>query len=262
MALHPVLTKKEYYKIMSKVKAIIEDYKLLLRSIPGIITTFFCISIVLMNVLANKVILNLPFVAGDGGLVLSWIVFLCMDTVTKRYGAKAANRLNVIGLIVSLFFVGVFALVSAVQIEVGCEHVDYSAFNSVFSATWFVVLGSSIAFITSGVVNNLINEAVGRGFKKNPDGKLAFYCRSYVSTFIGQCVDNFLFAFIVFVIFAPRYWGFSLTITQCIGSAILGGITELIMEVIFSPIGYKISQSWKKDNVGSEYLERHAGELA
>ena len=247
---------------MSKVKAIIEDYKLLLRSIPGIITTFFCISIVLMNVLANKVILNLPFVAGDGGLVLSWIVFLCMDTVTKRYGAKAANKLNVIGLIVSLFFVGVFALVSAVQIEVGCEHVDYSAFNSVFSATWFVVLGSSIAFITSGVVNNLINEAVGRGFKKNPDGKLAFYCRSYVSTFIGQCVDNFLFAFIVFVIFAPKYWGFSLTITQCIGSAVLGGITELIMEVIFSPIGYKISKSWKKDNVGSEYLERHAGELA
>jgi uncharacterized integral membrane protein (TIGR00697 family) len=247
---------------MSKVKEIVNDYKLLLRSIPGIITTFFCISIVLMNVLANKVILNLPFVAGDGGLVLSWIVFLCMDTVTKRYGAKAANRLNVIGLIVSLFFVGVFSLVSAVQIEVGCEHVDYSAFNSVFSATWFVVLGSSIAFITSGVVNNLINEAIGKSFKKNPDGKLAFYCRSYVSTFIGQCVDNFLFALIVFVIFAPIYWGFSLTITQCIGSAILGGVTELLMEVIFSPIGYKISQAWKRDNVGAEYLEKYGQEVA
>ena len=246
---------------MSKVKGIIEDYKLLLRSIPGIITMFFCISIVLMNVLANKVILNLPFVAGDGGLVLSWIVFLCMDTVTKRYGAKAANRLNVVGLIVSLIFVGIFSLVSAIQIEVGCEHVDYSAFNSVFGATWFVVLGSSIAFITSGVVNNLLNEAVGKLFVKNPDGKFAFYCRSYVSTFIGQCVDNFLFAFIVFVIFAPIYWGFSLTIFQCIGSAILGGITELLMEVIFSPIGYKISQSWKRDNVGAEYLKKHNEEV-
>lgn len=247
---------------MSKVKAIIDDYKLLLRSIPGVITTFFCISIVLMNVLANKVILNLPFVAGDGGLVLSWIVFLCMDTVTKRYGAKAANKLNVIGLIVSLFFVGIFSLVSSVQIEVGCEHVDYSAFNSVFGATWFVVLGSSVAFITSGVVNNIINEAIGKLFIKNPDGKLAFYSRSYVSTFIGQCVDNFLFALIVFVIFAPIYWGFSLTIAQCIGSAILGGLTELLMEVIFSPIGYKISQSWKKDNVGIEYIRKHSEELA
>lgn len=247
---------------MSKVKAIIDDYKLLLRSIPGIITMFFCISIVLMNVLANKVILNLPFVAGDGGLVLSWIVFLCMDTVTKRYGAKAANKLNVIGLIVSLFFVGIFSLVSSVQIEVGCEHVDYSAFNSVFGTTWFVVLGSSVAFITSGVVNNIINEAIGKLFIKNPDGKLAFYSRSYVSTFIGQCVDNFLFALIVFVIFAPIYWGFSLTIAQCIGSAILGGLTELLMEVIFSPIGYKISQSWKKDNVGIEYIRKHSEELA
>jgi hypothetical protein len=37
-----------------------------------------------------------------------------MDTVTKRYGAKAANKLNVIGLIVSLFFVGIFSLVSSV----------------------------------------------------------------------------------------------------------------------------------------------------
>lgn len=242
---------------MSKFKAIVEDYKLLLRSIPGIITTFFCLSVVLMNVLANKVILNLPFVAGDGGLLLSWIVFLCLDTVTKRYGAKAANKLNVIGLLTNLFFVCIFALVSAIQIEVGCEHVDYTAFNSVFSCTWFVVLGSSIAFLVSGIINNISNEALGRFFVKNPDGKLAFYCRSYVSTFIGQCIDNFLFAFIVFVIFAPIYWGFSLTIVQCIGSAILGGVTELIMEVIFSPIGYRITKSWKEDNVGIEYIESH-----
>jgi uncharacterized PurR-regulated membrane protein YhhQ (DUF165 family) len=123
-------------------------------------------------------------------------------------------------------------------------------------------LGSSVAFITSGVVNNIINEAIGKLFIKNPDGKLAFYSRSYVSTFIGQCVDNFLFALIVFVIFAPIYWGFSLTIAQCIGSAILGGLTELLMEVIFSPIGYKISQSWKKDNVGIEYIRKHSEELA
>ena len=66
----------------------------------------------------------------------------------------------------------------------------------------------------------------------------------------------------MFVIFAPIYWGFSLTITQCIGSAILGGVTELLMEVIFSPIGYKISQAWKRDNVGAEYLEKYGQEVA
>ena len=242
---------------MNKLKTIFEEYKLLLRSVPGVVTTFFCISVVLMNVLANKVILNLPLVAGDGGLLLSWVVFLCMDTVTKRYGARAANKLNVFALITNLFFVGIFTIVSSLQIEVGCEHVDYSAFDSVFSSTWFVVFGSSVAFLMSGFINNITNEAIGKLFTKNPNGKLAFYCRSYVSTFIGQCVDNFLFASIVFVIFAPIYWGFSLTIVQCIGSSILGGLTELAMEVVFSPIGYKLSKSWEKDNVGIEYINKY-----
>ena len=36
--------------------------------------------------------------------------------------------------------------------------------------------------------------------------------------------------------------------------ATTGMAVELLMEVIFSPIGYHISRRWKKDNVGSEYI--------
>ena len=34
-----------------------------------------------------------------------------------------------------------------------------------------------------------------------------------------------------------------------------GAVAELIMEVIFSPFGYKIVSSWKRNSVGKEYLD-------
>ena len=64
---------------MKRIKEFFYDYKLLLRSVPGLVTTFFCISVVLMNLMANKTIIDVKIVALDGGFLLSWIPFLCMD---------------------------------------------------------------------------------------------------------------------------------------------------------------------------------------
>ena len=101
-----------------------------------------------------------------------------------------------------------------------------------------------------------MNFAIGRLFKRKPDGKLAFVVRAYVSTFIGQFLDNFIFSIIVFVIFAPIFWnGFCWTPLQCATCALTGAVAELIMEIIFSPIGYKISKRWREKDVGKEYLE-------
>ena len=133
---------------------------------------------------------------------------------------------------------------------------NYSAFDSIFGGTWFVLLGSTVAFLASAVINNLLNYAIGRCFEKNPDGKLAYAMRSYVSTFIGQFLDNLIFSLIVFVFFAPIFWdGFCWTILQCVTCALTGAVAELILEVIFSPIGYRITQKWKAENVGREYFE-------
>ena len=37
--------------------------------------------------------------------------------------------------------------------------------------------------------------------------------------------------------------------------ALTGAVFELIMEVVFSPIGYKITMKWKAEAVGHEYVE-------
>ena len=86
-------------------------------------------------------------------------------------------------------------------------------------------------------------------------GRRAYAARTYISTFIGQFLDNLIFSVIVFMGFAPIFWdGFHWTLWQCTACALTGAVAELIMEILFSPIGYRIIQRWKKHKVGQEYF--------
>ena len=130
------------------------------------------------------------------------------------------------------------------------------AHSMVFSEEHGLLLGSTIAFLASAVINNVLNWSIGKMFKKNPDGKLAYAMQSYVSTFVGQFCDNLIFAVIVFMGFAPIFWdGFCWTFIQCVMCSLTGAVAELIMEILFSPAGYRIVTSWKKKNIGKEYLD-------
>ena len=73
-----------------------------MRAIPGIVTAVFILSVVSMNLLANKSVFNAPWLAATAGIFMSWISFLCMDAVCKRFGAKAATILNTIAMLISL----------------------------------------------------------------------------------------------------------------------------------------------------------------
>ena len=132
----------------------------------------------------------------------------------------------------------------------------YTALDEILGGTWFILLGSTIAFLVSAGINNFLNWSIGKAFLHNPDGKLAFAMQSYISTFIGQFCDNLIFSIIVFVVFAPIFWdGFHWTLLQCTTCAFTGAVAELIMEVLFSPVGYGIVKKWKQHHVGQEYLD-------
>ena len=231
------------------------DWKMLLRSIPGLVVGISLVSVVVMNLMASKVIIMTPYLGVTGGLLLSWVPFLIGDVVVKTYGAKAATKLTILGLVVNLICVGIFQLITC--IEVGVDPGSYDAFNSVFKQTWQIFVASSIAFLLSGVINNFTNAGIGKLFKKNPDGKSAYMCRTYISTMIGQFVANFIFTGLAFLVFFRFSMGTTLgyTLASVIGTSILGALLELVMEVIFSPIGYRICQKWRKEDVGSEYLK-------
>ena len=69
------------------MKKILYEIKLLTRSVPGIVIALFCASVILMNLAANKTIVSVGnWFALDGGILVSWLCFLTMDIVTKRFG--------------------------------------------------------------------------------------------------------------------------------------------------------------------------------
>lgn len=230
----------------------IKEYRLLLKSIPATVVTLFVVSVVCMNLLANKTLLQLDWIALDGGILISWLSFMCMDIITKHFGPKASNSITVLAVMINLLTCLIFFVASAIPSNAG----DYSVFDGIFGGTWFILLGSTVAFIASAVINNTINWAIGKTFRKNPDGKLAYAVRTYVSTFFGQFLDNFIFSIIVFVVFAPIFWdGFHWTLIQCFACALTGAVAELIMEIVFSPIGYRITKKWQSESVGKDYLD-------
>ena len=240
------------------MKKLFYELKLLTRSVPGVVVALFCASVILMNLAANKTIVTLSdpkvgdWFALDGGILVSWLCFLTMDIVTKRFGPKAATKLSIVAIFINLLA----CLVLFVVAKIPSKADDYTALNSIFSGTWFILLSSTIAFIISAIVNNFSNAAIGKMFKKNPDGKAAFVTRTYISTFIGQFIDNLVFSILTFMVFAPIFWdGFHWTFLQCLTCSLTGALAELLMEIIFSPLGYKICKKWDEEKVGQEYLD-------
>lgn len=225
----------------------------LLRNIPSPVVALFVVSVITMNLLANKTIFMNDVIAVDGGILVSWLSFLSMDIVTKHYGPASSIRMSVFATFVNLLTCLIFFIASIIP---GAQGEDYTAFNTIIGGTWFILLDSTIAFLCSAIINNFLNFSVGKLFKNNPDGKLAYFTRSYVSTFVAQFFDNLIFQVLTFMLFAPIFWdGFSWTLIQCITCSILGAVLELLFEVVFSPIGYKVVKTWQNQNVGKEYFD-------
>ena len=235
------------------------DYKVLLRSIPASTVTLFIVSVIMMNLLANKELISLPWLALDCGFAVSWVSFLCMDMVCNSFGARASIMVSVMALGVNLAVSLVFWLLTltpgmwGAYYDTGLLEVN-DALNATIGGTWYVVLGSSCAMLTSSVVNSLLNQAIGRMEHKNTFG--AFALRSYVSTGIAQFVDNLVFAVIVSHTFFGWTW------LQVLTCSLTGAVAELLCEVFLSPVGYRVVRGWERENVGELYLQHRAAEVA
>lgn len=241
----------EKFKIWLAKEA--RETKALLHSVPALTMALFVISVVGMNLLANKSInTGVSWLALDAGMLLSWLSFLTMDVTVKRFGPKASIKLSFIAAFINLALSLVLFAAAKIPGEWGESFVPEGgelinvALDNTFAGTWYVVLGSTIAFLASSVVNNLTNWGIGKLFKKGNFGEFA--ARSYISTMIGQFVDNFLFAIIV----SHNFFGWSML--QCVTCSLTGMAFELVCEMIFSPIGYRISRKWEKDAVGESYI--------
>lgn len=239
---------------MSSLKKDMKDFKVLINNIPSWVVTMFVVSIVCMNLFANKSI-NLPvdWLALDCGIIFSWMSFLSMDLIVKQFGAKASIKITIFSTLISLIVSILFFLGSIIPGSWGASF-DFNdavtvnnAIDSTVRGNWYIVFGSTVAFLVAGIVNSFLNELIGWIGKK--DTYKMFMIRTYVSTTIGQFVDNFVFGMIVSRVL------FGWSVTQCLTCAATGALAELLFEAAFTPLGWKICKSWKKNKIGAAYIE-------
>ena len=246
----------------------LSDYKSLLRSIPSTVVMFFVLSVVCMNLLANKLLIDPSITAKifggftlDCGYTISWISFLCMDMVCKRFGPKAATKLSIFAILVNLLVTFAFWLIMKTPglwwpayLENDATDLGInSALSSVFAGSWEIVVGSAVAMLLSSIVNALLNSKIGKAIEDDNTYK-KFAVRSFISTAVAQWVDNIAFTTALGILAYSNVAGY-FSISNLIINPLIGMIIELICEVVFSPIGYKVSKNWTLEGVGQEYLD-------
>ena len=225
------------------MKKAFAEFARLVDTLPPLILTLLVLSVVGMNLLANKSIdTGLPWLALDCGILFSWLTFLAMDILTHCYGPRASTAGSLVALAINLLMALMFFLASRLpgawgeSYVPGSEQILNQALDNTFGGTWFIILGSSIAFAVSSVLNNFLNWGIGERIGSAEDGFVPFAVRSYVSTALAQFTDNIVFALLV----SRTFFGWSLV--QCVTCALTGAIMELLFEVLFSPMGYRISR--------------------
>lgn len=236
---------------------ILRDYAVLIYSMPPFVLSLFFVSVIMMNFFSNKEWFSTQYCAFDCGYSVSWISFLCMDMICKRYGGKAAMRVSIVALLLNFCFALLLFLLSRAP---GHWNVYYdfmsspeiartvdSSINTMIGGTWYVVFGSALAMFVSSFVNGVANNFVARHLKK--DNYVNFAIRSFSSTMLAQIVDNLIFASVVGHIF------FGWTYVQVMVCSLAAAVLELLFEMLFSPLGYAICRKWDEMGIGKAYLD-------
>lgn len=262
-----------------------KEWLKLLRSVPAVALALMFVANVLMNILAAKSIINVPatftstnwFTKGDNfwlvqdaGLIVSWIGFLVGDLLVKAFGSKNAIRINITSLVLSLFVSLLLIGVSKVKgdwsaiwnealnppISGSDAFLINGALDYVIGNVWYVILGSAAATFVGILVNNITHGILlKKMIKKHGDRYFGYFVAAGASTIFGQVIDNIVFALLIGI----RFFGWSLfSVLMC---SLLGGLVELVVEMIFTPLTYKISQNWAKNKIGQDWMKEEVKQV-
>lgn len=229
-----------------KIKGLVSEF----RAVPSYLVALSAVATVLMNLLANKTLYSDGmYLSLDCGFIISWVMFLVMDIATQKYGGKASFAVTIFDVGVALLMSALMFIVSAVPetaVSGWFQPAETAGvLNSVIGNSYLVVFTSLFAFICSSGVDIASNMMIGRMFKKSAKfgadlnqrsakGFAVYFTRAYGSTFLSQLVDNLVFQSIAY----PLLFHIPCSPFSVFMGALLGAVAELIMEVIFAPVGF------------------------
>ena len=189
---------------------------------------------VTMNIFCMKALsFGTSYILCDGGLLISWGVFLVSNVVVEVWDERTAMFMATFAALITFFLMVIGRLI--VLMPTLPEYAEQAnAFALIFSNGPRTILASVLAFWVGNLVNvHIIYKVKVALEKKNSDNRIWFFLRAAVSTLIGQFVDNALFMILAF---AP----IGLSVYEMawfdIMTAVLSGtVIELVVESCFVP---------------------------
>lgn len=189
---------------------------------------------VTMNIFCMKALsFGTSYIMCDGGLLISWGVFLVSNVVVEVWDERTAFFMATFAAIVTFVLMVVGRLI--VLMPTLPEYAEQAnAFALIFSNGPRTIFASVMAFWVGNLVNvHIIYKVKTALEKKGSDNRVWFFLRAAVSTLTGQLVDNAMFMILAF---AP----IGLSVYEMawfdIMTAVLSGtVIELVVESCFVP---------------------------
>lgn len=189
---------------------------------------------VTMNIFCMKALsFGTSVVLCDGGLLISWLVFLVSNVVVEVWDERTALSLATVAAITAFILMVIGRLI--VLLPTLPEYAEQAdAFARVFSNGPRTIIASATAFWVGNFVNVHIIAKIKLALEKvGKDNKVRFFLRAAFSTLIGQLVDNAMFMILAFAPIGLSVY--EMAWFDIITAVLSGTVTELVVESCFVP---------------------------
>ena len=189
---------------------------------------------VTMNIFCMKALsFGTSIILCDGGLLISWLVFLLSNVVVEVWDERTAIYLTTFSAITSFVLMVVGRLI--VFIPTLPEYAEQAnAYAMIFSNGPRTIVASVDAFWVGNLVNVHIIYRIKTALeKRRKDNRVRFFLRAAFSTLIGQLVDNALFMVLAFAPIGLSLY--EMAWFDIMTSVFSGTVIELVIESCFVP---------------------------
>ena len=189
---------------------------------------------VTMNIFCMKALsFGTSIILCDGGLLISWLVFLLSNVVVEVWDERTAIYLTTFSAITSFVLMVIGRLI--VFIPTLPEYAEQAnAYAMIFSNGPRTIVASVMAFWVGNLVNVHIIFRIKTALeKRRKDNRVRFFLRAAFSTLIGQLVDNALFMVLAFAPIGLSLY--EMAWFDIMTSVFSGTVIELVIESCFVP---------------------------
>lgn len=204
------------------------------RSIIELLTIVFVVSIIIANTIVGKTWKPFPGINFEVTAAFLFFIFpmIVGDILAEVLPKRDFNKVILYGFGANLLMAIVYTLVTIIP---NPDSFVMDAYNLVLGQSLLVFIASMTGYLLGSYTNALIFWAL-----KAKHGENNFKLRAWVSTILGQIVDNFFFGIIAL------YFAFKMPFEVVLIIFISETVLEIIIETLFLPITHALVKRYRK----------------